>query len=326
MRCSHPVTAMSLNSAMPFYLAVGSTDSSVRIFDRRNMSTNYRESLKGLVSKFVPDSMVGKRRRITCVDYRPDGEEILVSYSSDYIYIFNPNHTRDTPKKLYVGNPCKAAAGSKVGSVAVREKSPPPMKRLRLRGDWSDTGPNARPEVDRTPSPSNPGQGGEGAQGSGDAQQEAESLQNQGARSGDPEGGARSGEGGTHSNLMQRMTDALSRMLNDPSTRMAMRSLSDRDRAATRIQRLHRRRRQRREEGNSSDDSPPPPGSSVQDQQPTREPEPSPDPPQSEEQAEPEAGPSGSQEAASESDPMMSRSISSIQDSLTNIREQYIQR
>ena len=26
-------------------------------------------------------------------------------------------------------------------------KSPPlPMKRLRLRGDWSDTGPNARPE------------------------------------------------------------------------------------------------------------------------------------------------------------------------------------
>ena len=29
----------------------------------------------------------------------------------------------------------------------VRERSPPPMKRLRLRGDWSDTGPNARPEA-----------------------------------------------------------------------------------------------------------------------------------------------------------------------------------
>ena len=27
-----------------------------------------------------------------------------------------------------------------------RERSPPPMKRLRLRGDWSDTGPNARPD------------------------------------------------------------------------------------------------------------------------------------------------------------------------------------
>ena len=25
----------------------------------------------------------------------------------------------------------------------------PPIKRLRLRGDWSDTGPNARPESER---------------------------------------------------------------------------------------------------------------------------------------------------------------------------------
>lgn len=33
---------------------------------------------------------------------------------------------------------------------------------------------------------------------------------------------------------MQRMTDALSRMLNDPSTRLAMRTLSDREVAATR--------------------------------------------------------------------------------------------
>ena len=27
-----------------------------------------------------------------------------------------------------------------------RPRSPPPVKRLRFRGDWSDTGPNARPE------------------------------------------------------------------------------------------------------------------------------------------------------------------------------------
>ena len=30
---------------------------------------------------------------------------------------------------------------------AARERSPPPIKRLRLRGDWSDTGPNARPDT-----------------------------------------------------------------------------------------------------------------------------------------------------------------------------------
>lgn len=34
---------------------------------------------------------------------------------------------------------------------AKRERlSPPPVRRLRLRGDWSDTGPDARPERDTT--------------------------------------------------------------------------------------------------------------------------------------------------------------------------------
>ena len=45
---------------------------------------------------------------------------------------------------MYVGRPegrrCARARESK------SEKSPPPVKKLRLRGDWSDTGPNARPE------------------------------------------------------------------------------------------------------------------------------------------------------------------------------------
>ena len=31
-----------------------------------------------------------RRKRITSVDYRPDGAEILVSYSSEDIYVFDP--------------------------------------------------------------------------------------------------------------------------------------------------------------------------------------------------------------------------------------------
>lgn len=87
-------------------------------------------------------------------------------------------------------------------------RSPQPVRRLRLRGDWSDTGPDARPER---------------------------------------EGGRRSGTGKStfvlshiysyntlysseiaqarpvlHTSLMQRMTDVLSRMLNDPATRAAL--------------------------------------------------------------------------------------------------------
>ena len=46
--------------------------------------------MAGLVSKYVPMDFEGKKRRITSIDYRPDGQEVLVSYSSDYIYIFDP--------------------------------------------------------------------------------------------------------------------------------------------------------------------------------------------------------------------------------------------
>ena len=50
---------------------------------------------------------------------------------------------------------------------------------------------------------------------------------------------------------MQRMTDALSRMLNDPATRVAMRTLSERD-----------RQRSASSEGGSSDPQPQPSTSS----------------------------------------------------------------
>ena len=50
----------------------------------------YWRCLAGLVSKYVPVDFEGKKRRITSIDYRPDGQEVLVSYSSDYIYIFDP--------------------------------------------------------------------------------------------------------------------------------------------------------------------------------------------------------------------------------------------
>ncbi|RZC36833.1 hypothetical protein BDFB_003467 [Asbolus verrucosus] len=65
--------------------------------------------------------------------------------------------------------------------------SPPHVRRLRLRGDWSDTGPDARPERDTTTTVS-----------IGQARPQL------------------------HATLMQRMTDVLSQMLNDPMTRAAL--------------------------------------------------------------------------------------------------------
>ena len=36
------------------------------------------------------------------------------------------------------------------GTAGLDPTNQPPTKRLRLRGDWSDTGPNARPERERS--------------------------------------------------------------------------------------------------------------------------------------------------------------------------------
>lgn len=85
------VTSMTINPHLPYYLAVGSSDSSVRIFDRRMLGSKPSRCKAGLVSRFLLPDMDGKKRRITAIDYRPDGQEILVSFSSDYIYVFDPN-------------------------------------------------------------------------------------------------------------------------------------------------------------------------------------------------------------------------------------------
>lgn len=95
IQASSPITSLSLNPVLPYYLAVGSSDSMVRIFDRRMLGTSSTgqtsmKSLDGLVSRFTVPELEGKNRRITSVQYRPDGQEVLASYSSDYVYVFNP--------------------------------------------------------------------------------------------------------------------------------------------------------------------------------------------------------------------------------------------
>ena len=138
------------------------------------------------------------------------------------------------------------------------------MKRLRLRGDWSDTGPNARPDARTSPQPSTSesprepensrpdrtpqqiqlqqslaaanlvsSESPEQQQAETDESRDQEESQLMSADSvsaDDDQASQARGRGPpVNMNLMQRMTDALSRMLNDPSTRLAMRTLSERE-------------------------------------------------------------------------------------------------
>uniref|UniRef100_A0A1A8E340 Ddb1 and cul4 associated factor 6 n=1 Tax=Nothobranchius kadleci TaxID=1051664 RepID=A0A1A8E340_NOTKA len=141
INCTRAATSISISPLVPYYLAVGCSDSSVRIYDRRMLGTratgNYTgRGTTGMCGRFVPTHLSNKSCRVTSLCYSEDGQEVLVSYSSDYIYLFNPKD--DQAREL------------KGPSEERREElRQPPVKRLRLRGDWSDTGPRARPESER---------------------------------------------------------------------------------------------------------------------------------------------------------------------------------
>ncbi|NXN13965.1 DCAF6 factor, partial [Indicator maculatus] len=142
INCRRAATSVAICPPIPYYLAVGCSDSSVRIYDRRMLGTratgNYAgRGTVGMVARFVPPHLSNKSCRVTSLCYSEDGQEILVSYSSDYIYLFDPKD--DTARELKVPSPEERR----------EELRQPPVKRLRLRGDWSDTGPRARPESER---------------------------------------------------------------------------------------------------------------------------------------------------------------------------------
>ncbi|XP_035871639.1 DDB1- and CUL4-associated factor 6 isoform X1 [Phyllostomus discolor] len=142
INCRRAATSVAICPPVPYHLAVGCSDSSVRIYDRRMLGTratgNYAgRGTAGMVARFLPPHLSNKSCRVTSLCYSEDGQEVLVSYSSDYIYLFDPRD--DTARELRTPS----------ADERREELRQPPVKRLRLRGDWSDTGPRARPESER---------------------------------------------------------------------------------------------------------------------------------------------------------------------------------
>lgn len=189
---------MCLSPATNNYIAVGSSDSHIRIYDRRFLSlidfsgpasANPTEKHTKPVKTFSIPSLEKRHFRVTSINFSEDETELLVSYSSDHLYLFDitkPGIGNGVDRlKQRASNP-KLLASSSSSSTAPLD-SPPPVRRLRLRGDWSDTGPEARPEREM-------------AQRStmGQARPQLQAT------------------------IMHRMTEVLSRMLADPRTRIGL--------------------------------------------------------------------------------------------------------
>ncbi|XP_045584679.1 DDB1- and CUL4-associated factor 6 isoform X2 [Procambarus clarkii] len=174
------VTAVAVNPITQYHMAVATQDSTIRIYDRRILGTRATDSYleqtdRALLMRLKPDNMEGKNHRVTSLRYSQDGQEVLASYSSDYLYLFDTQSYKEVSSGAPADNDLDNNSG-------------PTLKRLRLRGDWSDTGPQALPESEMRNQ-------------AGDVGQARPTL---------------------HATLMQRMTDVLSRMLNDPGTRASV--------------------------------------------------------------------------------------------------------
>ncbi|KAL3189337.1 hypothetical protein MRX96_002654 [Rhipicephalus microplus] len=148
-------------------------------------------SMDAMTSRLTVPEFEGRSHRITSLTYSADGQEILVSYSSDYVYLFDAvGSVQEEPKSYGAdGRNCSA-------SEFKQKECRVSMKRLRVRGDWSDTGPNARPEC------------------------EMRALGEQQPRS-------------LHASLMQRMSDVLTRMFNSSTGAVRAAGTPNRPRAGT---------------------------------------------------------------------------------------------
>ena len=115
------------------------------------MSRRCEASLNGLLARFV--LMERKERRpprITSVVFNQHGTEILTSYSSESLYLLDPKqhltHERSQEclaehrKEKQARRTLQESRAIANESAAAEEKKTSQFKRLRLRGDWSDTG------------------------------------------------------------------------------------------------------------------------------------------------------------------------------------------
>ncbi|MEM9257897.1 MAG: hypothetical protein AAGA91_20870, partial [Pseudomonadota bacterium] len=86
--------------------------------------------LDGELNRWTAPGLRGPTQRVTALKYSADGRQLLVSYSAGDLYLFDLCEQESSVAP-------SAAAAAAAGPAR------PPVKRLRLRGDWSDTGPQA---------------------------------------------------------------------------------------------------------------------------------------------------------------------------------------
>ncbi|XP_055331544.1 DDB1- and CUL4-associated factor 6-like [Paramacrobiotus metropolitanus] len=122
------VSTIALNPVRFHELAVGCSDSTITFYDRRKMDRPTKR-IRCQTTKNMP-------RRITSLQYDAYGSSLLANVLCEKIQLLD----------LRINEQLKEGKAKKLEDPKeLCPTEPLPIKRLRLRGDWSDTGPQSRP-------------------------------------------------------------------------------------------------------------------------------------------------------------------------------------
>ncbi|XP_024171189.1 protein ALTERED SEED GERMINATION 2 isoform X2 [Rosa chinensis] len=103
-----------ISSTRPHLLLVGGSDAFARLYDRRMLppltSCRKRTSPPPCVNYFCPMHLSDRGRtslHLTHVTFSPDGEEVLLSYSGEHVYLMNVNHAGGSAVQYTSGDASK---------------------------------------------------------------------------------------------------------------------------------------------------------------------------------------------------------------------------
>ncbi|KAI6656326.1 DDB1- and CUL4-associated factor 6-like [Oopsacas minuta] len=89
-------SSLSVHPLHSCHFVVACADGGVREFDRRKLTPD-RDTY---VAMYKPCHLEDTKRKITCVRYSPDGHQLLVSYSADYLYLYNREPSQVTKNRI----------------------------------------------------------------------------------------------------------------------------------------------------------------------------------------------------------------------------------
>ncbi|KAM1180690.1 hypothetical protein ACFX13_020073 [Malus domestica] len=110
-----------ISSTRPHLLLVGGSDAFARLYDRRMLppltSCRKRTAPPPCVNYFCPMHLSERGRaslHLTHVAFSPDGEEVLLSYSGEHVYLMNVNHAGESAMQYTSGDVLKLTSFSPI--------------------------------------------------------------------------------------------------------------------------------------------------------------------------------------------------------------------